>query len=356
MKKIGIVITALAVIGTIAYSQRAPLLSSLGERVLNARMGANAIAELEDGLHMALCGAGSPMAAPGYSGPCVAVIAGKRLYVVDAGTNGRRNLNRMNYSPGAIEAVFLTHFHNDHIDSLGSMGVSRWVGGDHSGPLPVYGPEGVERVVNGFNEAYALDVGYRHAHHGNTVADPDSAGLKAMRFNTPKNGELVTVFNGGGLLVEALLVDHAPIEPAVAYRFQYKGRSILISGDTVKSANLQKFAEGVDILVHEALGMNITQRMSEVNKRSGNDRGAKILHDILDYHTSPVQAAEIARDAKVGHLVYYHIVPPLRVPGQKTVFLDGAEKIFPNSTVGVDGIAFSLPANSNKIIQTRKGL
>jgi ribonuclease Z len=356
MKKSPLIIIAVVAIALFAYSQRATVLSALADRVLQARMGADAIVEMEDGLHLALCGAGSPMGAPDYSGPCVAVVAGERLFIVDAGTNGRRNLNRMNYGPGGIEAVFLTHFHSDHIDGLGEMSVSRWAGGDFPGPLPVYGPEGVERVVNGLNEAYALDVIYRHAHHGDLVAPVASAGMQALRFATPAEGELVTVYNDGGLIVEALLVDHSPIKPAVAYRFSYKGRSILISGDTVKSANLQTFAEGVDILVHEALGMKITAMMQAVSERNGNTTGAKIMHDIQDYHTSPVEAAEIARDAHVGHLLYYHIVPPLMIPGQKALFLDGAEDIFPDYTIGVDGVAFSLPANSDEIIQTRKGL
>ncbi len=356
MKKSSLIIVAVIVIALVAYSQRATLMSSLGERVLQARMGADAIAELEDGLHLALCGAGSPMSAPGYSGPCVAVVAGKRLFIVDAGTNGNRNLNRMSYPPGDIQAVFLTHFHSDHFDGLGAMSVARWAGGDFPGPLPVYGPEGVERVVNGLNEAYALDVIYRHAHHGDLVAPVAGAGLKAMRFATPAEGELVTVYKDDDLTVEALLVDHAPIKPAVAYRFSYKGRSILISGDTVKSANLQKFAEGVDILVHEALGAKIVGMMESVSETKGNTTTAKIMHDIKDYHTSPVEAAEIARDAGVGHLLYYHIVPALIVPGQKVLFLDGADKIFPNYTIGIDGVAFSLPANSNEIIQTRKKL
>ena len=69
-----------------------------------------------------------------------------------------------------------------------------------------------------------------------------------------------------------------------------------------------------------------------------------------------VEAAEIARDAGVGHLLYYHIVPPMMFPGQSALYLNGADDIFPNYTIGQDGVAFSLPANSDGIIQTRDGL
>jgi hypothetical protein len=43
------------------------------------------------------------------------------------------------------------------------------------------------------------------------------------------------------------------------------------------------------------------------------------------------------RDAGVGHLLCYHIVPPMMFLGQ-------------------DGVVFSLPANSDEIIQTSEGL
>lgn len=358
MTKKRILVIALLVLfglGAFAYSQRVSIVTALADRVLEARMGSDAIAEMEDGLHVALCGAGGPMGSPKYSGPCVAVVAGKKLYIVDAGSGGRRNLNRLNYSSGVIEAVFLTHFHSDHIDGLGEMSVSRWAGGDFPEPLPVHGPEGVTRVVNGLNEAYALDVIYRHAHHGDMVAPLRSAGLTAMPFSAPNEGELTIVLQDGDLTVEALTVDHEPIKPAIAYRFTYKGRTVLISGDTSKSANLQKFAKGVDLLVHEALGAKIVKMMEAVAERTGNASGAKIMHDIQNYHASPIEAAQIARDAGVGHLLFYHVVPPLQMPGQKILFLDGADEIFPDLTIGEDGVAFSLLANSDEIIQTKDG-
>ncbi|MEH6550136.1 MAG: MBL fold metallo-hydrolase [Pseudomonadales bacterium] len=356
MKKIPLIVIGIAVIAILVYSQRASIVTSLAMKGIEARMGANHIATLGDGLHLALCGAGSPLAAPNASGPCVAVVAGQRLFVVDSGSNGRSILNRMGFKPGDIQAVFLTHFHSDHIDGLGNMGVSRWAGGDFPSPMPVYGPEGVERVVNGFNEAYAQDVVYRHDHHGDLVAPLAGAGLQAMPFTQPAIGELVTVYNQDGLKIEALAVEHKPVKPAVGYRFTYKGRSLLISGDTVKSANVQKFSEGVDLLVHEGLASNLLVMMEQAAQKTGNISGAKVMHDILDYHTTPVEAAEIARDAGVGHLLYYHIVPPMMFPGQAALFLNGAEDIFPDYTIGQDGVAFSLPANSNDIILTSEGL
>jgi ribonuclease Z len=296
------------------------------------------------------------MPAPNASGPCVAVVAGKRLFVVDAGSNGLRNLARMGYAPGTIEAVFLTHFHSDHIDGLGELATIRWAAAANTQALPVYGPGGVSRVVDGFNAAYELDAQYRHAHHGDTVAPVSGSGMIANPFPLPAMGVLVTLIDEPALKIEALAVDHSPVKPAVGYRFTYKDRSLLISGDTKKQSNIEKFAQGVDLLVHEALAPNLVNMMNEAAQKNGDRVLSKITHDILDYHASPVEAAETARDAAVGHLLYYHIVPPILFPGQEALFLNGADNIFPDYTVGKDGVAFSLPSGSKDIILRSKGM
>lgn len=332
------------------------LTTAIMEKGLEARMNANVLDEFEDGLHMAVCGAGGPMPAPNASGPCVMVIAGKRVFVVDVGTDSPRNINRMGYQIGDVEAVFLTHFHSDHLDGLGELATLRWAAGDNNKPLPVHGPQGVEKVVDGFNMAYSHDFVYRNEHHGDSIAPLSGAGLTARAFDKPAQGELALLINDGNLKVEALAVQHNPVEPAVGYRFSYKGRSILISGDTIKSANIERFAQGVDLLVHEALAPNLVKLMNKVATETGNTTMKTITHDILDYHASPMEAAETAKAAQVGHLVYYHIVPPLVIPGQKALYLDGADKVFENYSIAEDGLSFSLPAGSKEIIETRGGL
>jgi ribonuclease Z len=345
-----------AVIAVVLFSQRTTLLTRVMEKGVEARLGADIVDTLDDGLHVTLCGAGGPLPSPTASGPCVVVVAGKQLFMVDAGTNGMRNMARMGFQPGTLKGVFLTHFHSDHIDGLGEVATMRWAGGGNKVPLPVYGPSGVIKVVEGFNMAYSQDFNYRHDHHGNLVADLNGAGLQAYSFGTPDDGELITVFRGDGLTVEALAVDHEPVSPAVGYRFTYKGRTVLISGDTAKSANIAQFSKGIDLLVHEALAPNLVMMMNAAAIKNGNKVLAKITVDILDYHASPVEAAETARDAGVGHLLYYHVVPPLMFPGQEALYLNGAQDIFSAYTVGTDGTSFSLPANSKEIIESEYSL
>lgn len=356
MKKTIFAIALMSLVVVLGVTQKERILTTLLQKGLESRFVSDLINELEDGLHLGLCGAGGPLPAPKASGPCVVVIAGERMFVVDAGTDGLRNLGRMGLQAGRVEAVFLTHFHSDHIDGLGEMATIRWVGAANKTPLPVYGPSGVSQVVEGFNTAYEFDQAYRQAHHGDTVAPISGAGMVAQEFATPALGVLTTLIDDGDLVIEALAVGHAPVDPAVGYRFKYKGRSLLITGDTIAMDNVRTFAEGVDLLVHEALAPNLVMQMNAAAKKIGSSVLEKVTIDILDYHASPMQAAQIAKDAQVGHLLYYHIVPPLVVPGQASLFLDGAEDVFADYTIGQDGVMFSMPAESAELNKIRKGL
>lgn len=348
-KRIGIaIVLALLLVGL--WSCRAPIALRVMERGLARNMAGDPIGELPDGLHVLLCGAGGPLPDPVRSGPCVAVIAGDTMVVVDAGTGGARNLQRTGFVPGRAAAAFLTHFHSDHIDGLGELALLRWTGGAHTEPLPVHGPDGVEEIVAGFTQAYRRDVGYRVAHHGEATVPPSGAGMRAVPFALPGEGEAPVVFSSGGLEVRAFLVDHSPVEPAVGYRFDYQGRSVVVSGDTARSANLEARAKDVDLLVHEALSPELVARIHEAAKAAGRTNLAKITADIPDYHTSPVDAARVAQGAGVAHLLYYHIVPPLLVPGLDRVFLAGVSDAFDGGvTLGRDGTLVSLPAGGSVV-------
>jgi len=325
------------------------LTTKVVERALDKRIGIDVTADFRDGLHLALCGAGGPMPSVKASGPCVAVVAGERLFIVDSGSGGVRNLGLMGYPTGKVESVFLTHFHSDHMDGLGELGTIRWVSNANKKPLPVYGPTGVERVVQGFNRAYSQDFVYRHAHHGDEIAALSGAGLEARSFASPAIGELAVLIDEPDLRVEALRVDHHPVSPAVGYRFTYKDRSLLITGDSAASANIAGFAKGVDLLVHDALSDRIVGLMHEAAERKGDRVIAKVTADIPSYHATPAEAAETAREARVGHLLYYHIVPPIMTRLQLPLFLDGADTIFADYTIGTDGTSVSLPSGTGEI-------
>jgi len=349
-RAVGAVI-ALAAVSSIGIAACGPIATRVMRRGAERALSADRIAELPDGLHVALCGAGGPMPRAKRSGPCVAVVAGRTLFVVDAGTNGARNLQgRIGWPPGRIAAVFLTHYHSDHIDGLGELGLLRWVGGGHRDPLPLHGPEGVVEIAEGFDRAYQFDARYRVAHHGSAVVPPEGAGFAAKPFATPVPGAALVLFERDGIRVSTFRVEHEPVVPAVGYRFDYGGRSLVVSGDTKKSESLLAQARGVDLLVHEALSPKLVGILHDAAESAGNSALAKIMTDIPDYHTTPVEAGELAKAAGARHLLLYHIVPPLPVPGLESVFLDGVSSAFSGGiTLGRDGTRISLPSGSKAV-------
>jgi ribonuclease Z len=350
MSRRAVALLAVLLVAAALFALRGPIALRLMERALARNLGADPFASLPDGLHVLLCGAGGPLPDPVRSGPCAAVIAGRTLVVVDAGTGGARNLQQIGFAPGLVEALFLTHFHSDHIDGLGELALLRWTGAAREAPLPVHGPAGVEEVVAGFARAYRQDAAYRVAHHGPRTVPPAGAGLSAHPFALPAPGEAPVVWEAGGLRVTAFAVDHEPVRPAVGYRFEYGGRSLVISGDTRKSANLAARAQGVDLLVHEALAPALVGRIHAAATAAGRANLARITADIPDYHTTPVEAAEIAAAVGAKHLLFHHVIPPLPLPGLDRAFLEGVSDAFPGGvTLGRDGTFVSLPRGGDRV-------
>lgn len=343
------VFAVLVLLLAIVVWQRGPLVSALLPSIMVKAMSRDAAADLGDGLHVVLCGAGGPLYDPKRSSPCTLVIAGDTQILVDAGSDSAKQMARFGFNVGQTDLVLLSHFHSDHIDGLGEVATIRWAQGANTKPLPVIGPEGVVEVVAGFNVAYEHDQQYRHAHHGDTVTPLAGAGMTATAFNAPPEGIAREIYQRGDVRIEMFQVDHHPVHPAVGYRLFYKDRSVVISGDTRRSGNVLAMAKGADLLVHEALSPALVADMRAAAEAVGNAVVAKVAADIPDYHTSPVEAAVIAREAGVGHLLFYHVVPALPLPGMDVLWLDGVTDEFTEFTLGQDGTVVSLPSDSDTI-------
>lgn len=308
--------------------------------------GNNILSDLPDGLHVVLIGTGSPLADPSRAGPSSAVIAGKRVFIVDSGGGAVRRMGEIGLSPAATERVLLTHFHSDHIDGLGELMLQRWAGGGYNEPLPIHGPEGVTEVVEGLNRAYAQDKEYRIAHHGADIVPPGGFGGTPMAFDAG------ILMEQSGVKILAFVVDHKPVSPSFGYRFEYKGRSVVITGDTAYTDDLASHAKDTDILISEALNPEMVGVIKRAARDAGSNRIGQIMHDIPDYHITPVQAAEVAQDANAGLLVYTHIVPALPTSYLDAVFAKGAADEFSGGIiVGQDGMMFSLPPQSEDILR-----
>lgn len=346
----------LLVLAGLLYWQRGAIsLWAMSGMVTRLTANADATAALADGLHVGLCGAGSPFPDDKRSGPCTVVVAGKRMFVFDTGSGAARNLGRMRLNAGQIEAVFFTHYHSDHIDGLGELLLQRWTGGTASAPLVVHGPQGLEPVLQGFMQAYTPDRGWRIAHHGEETTPPSGFGATGQPFLLPADTGRVVVVAEPDLEIVAFAVDHAPVSPAVGYRIRYKDRTVVLSGDTRKSAAVAREAQGVDLLVHEALSPTLLALLQQGFADAGRNPLARIMRDVLDYHTTPEQAAEIAQQAGVKTLVFNHIVPPLAAPGLEQVFLQRTGDVYAGPIrVGVDGDWFTMPAGGSAVEMTSR--
>jgi ribonuclease Z len=308
----------------------------------------------DDALRVAICGSSAPLPSADRAKACAAVFAGGKFYVVDTGPESVENLVLWGIPLSQIGGVLFTHFHSDHIGDLGELQLQTWAGG-RPAPLPVYGGPGVERLVNGFNEAYALDQGYRTTHHGERVMPSKTWGLVAKTVEldgppTPAKDRSGLVLEEGGLRITAIEVDHAPIAPAYAYRFDYQGRSLVITGDLKYHPPLARAAKGADLLVSEAIATSMTKSLGRAARTAGKDKTAAIMHDIEDYHITPEQAAQTANDAGVKLLAFYHLLPAPDGFLTRRLFANGVNAARRGDwDIAEDGSLYTLPIGSREI-------
>ncbi len=340
-------IAVVILVGAIGWMLRDRIAEVLFTRIAQSVVSSNVYDELPDGLHVFFCGTGSPTPDPTRTGTCNGVVAGERIFLVDIAAGGLRNLMLSQFPVSEIERVYITHLHLDHIVGLGDLMIQYWMDGATS-PLQVSGPEGVEVMVDGFNLAYSPDRQYRLDFQPDTL-DPNGYGFEATTINlTDKNA---VILEEEDLKITVFEVNHYPVEPAFGFRFDYKDRSVVFSGDTVYDENLIENSVGADLLIHEAMSIDMLALLAGQMEPDGHDHTKDTLDHAADIHTTPVEAATAAQKAGVQELLLNHIVPPVPSSFLNGLFLGDAEEHFDGKiTVGEDLMIVSLPAQSDEII------
>ena len=308
----------------------------------NLTVNATPFLDEEDTLKVVVCSSRSPLPAPGRAEACILVEAGDDIYIFDMGNGSAVNLQQYQIPWSNVKGIFITHMHSDHMADLPDAHLASWIQGRNS-PLKVYGPKGINLVTKGFELAYSADYQYRNEHHGDEILPLDIAGYEAIEI---ANNEYIEN-DTAGMEILPFAVNHHPVNHAFGFKIAYKGRTLVISGDTINDGSVQKYSKDIDLLIHSAISLDIVERLRSVAPIPQMD---KIFLDIQDYHTPINQAGEIARDANVKHLLIYHAIPSPNNTIMEKVFYRPLKGIYKDFTASVDGTRIILPIGTNEIL------
>ena len=299
----------------------------------------------EDALTAVVCGSRSPLPAPNRAEACILIQAGKKIFIFDTGNGSAQNLNNWNTPWNRVEGIFYTHLHSDHISDIADFHQATWINGQRDSKQKVYGPEGVQMLTDGIELAYKKDYIFRNEHHGNDLVPLDIAGFSTHTIDLDDP----VLIDDGNLKITSYSVSHNPVDPALGYRIDYKGRSISISGDTIYDQNLVKNSKNVDVLFHESMSLELLDTINKTAKRTGNVVAEIVTIDILDYHTPILDVVKAANEANVKHLVFYHHLPAPRNQLMEDIMYRDVDKIRDNWTSSNDGTMIILPIDSDEI-------
>jgi ribonuclease Z len=246
----------------------------------------------EPTIRVTLLGTGRPDPVIDRFGPSTLIEAGAETLMFDCGRGATQRLWQLRIPLSRVGVVFLTHLHSDHTVGLPDLWLTGWLPtpyGSRNAPLGVWGPSGTQAMMSGLRTAFAWDVDRRGRGEG-----LPATGV-ALDAHDVKPG---VVFERNGVRVTAFLVDHGGLlEPAYGYRVDYRGRSVVISGDTRPTESLISASTGVDVIVHEVIAAPPALLEQSATARR-----------IVGFHTLPEDAGRIFARVRPRLAVYSHVV------------------------------------------------
>ena len=238
-----------------------------------------------DVMVVTLLGTGTPRPEIERGSSSVLVEAGTQKLLFDAGRGVAQRIYQLRLDYNTINKIFITHLHYDHIIGLPDLMLSGWVF-QRTNPIRLWGPVGSKAHVQQIQKAYVADISLRKQH-----TNLPAAGIRV----DVREIEEGVVYSKDGLTVEAIEVDHGVVKPAFGYRIDYRGRSLVFSGDTRYSEKIAQHAEGVDLLIHEIA--DASDALLERNPR---------LRKVISYHTRPSELNHLLRKSNPRQTVLVH--------------------------------------------------
>lgn len=294
----------------------------------------NAASASADSMVVTLLGTGDPFPSATRFGPSTLIQAGGLNLVFDAGRGCAVRLRQAGIWAGKADAVFITHFHSDHLNGLTDLWTLGYLGPPslrRSKPLEIWGPSGIARIAASMRDTHIDDVRIRQADERVSEA---ATQILAHEFSTDG-----VVFERNGVRVTAFAVNHGPlIKPAYGYRLDFAGRSVLLSGDTKFDENLIAHGAGVDLMIHEVAAA--PKSLLE----------APWVKAIIDHHTTPEEAGEVFSRAKPRMAVFSHITligdSDNPIPGNEDIEARARTNWSGNLVVGFDLTRFMLTVDA----------
>lgn len=281
--------------------------------------------------------------------PAVAVKRKNELFLFDCGEGVQRQMIRAKVGFHKNTKVFITHMHGDHV--LGLPGLLQTMALlDRREKLEIYGPIGTKAFIEAIEEtvqfARTFPITVKEIVREGTVYEAEEYTIQAAkanhvidawayallekprpgRFNQEKarklgvpEGPLWSKLQHGE---SVNLPNDKKVRPEDVLGKPRPGRKIVYTGDTRPIRALAKLAKNADLLIHEAtLGDELKERADE------------------DGHSTPSEAAEIAKKAKVKRLILTHLSARYKKPD---TLLEQARRIYKNVTVAEDFMRIEL--------------
>ena len=262
---------------------------------------------------------GGPRPRKTNSASAQVIVSNNVAYVIDCGDGVARQLAFADVPLPTLRHIFLTHQHSDHNADYGNLIWLAWAAGLRS-RVDAWGPPPLRAMTKLFFELNDYDISTRIADEGRVPLEP------LVNVHELRAGGLVV--RDERLTVTSTLVDHPPVVPSFAYRFDGADRSIVISGDTKPSDNLVKLARGADVLVHSVLYAPAIDRLV-----GGVANATRLKASILGHQTAVEEAGLVAHDARVRTLVLSHFVPADDPTVTDQMWIDAARTHFDGTVI-----------------------